>query len=220
MNILIVDDHPIVRLGVRQLLQSRWPDATVREAESLAQAVQAVRQITPTIIILDLKLEDASGLESVQRMRRTCPDVPIMVLSLHEEEAFAFRILQMGAAGYLNKERASEEIVQAVEKVLAGGRYITTSLAQRLAEGMLGDKSEKPLHDTLSTQEYRVLLFLADGKSVGDIAQSMHLSAKTVSTYRTRILDKLGLAGNVDIAKYCISHGLTGADAPHDHPAM
>lgn len=210
MNILIVDDHPIVRLGVRQLLQARWPAVRIAEAASVAGAMQAARQEKPAIILLDLKLEDSSGLESAQRMRRACPDVPILVLSLHDEEAFAFRLLQLGVAGYLNKERASEEIVQAVEKVLAGGRYITNSLAVRLAEGMLADKPEKAPHEALSAQEYRVLLLLADGKSVGDIAEVMHLSAKTVSTYRTRILDKLGLAGNVDIAKYCISHQLAG----------
>lgn len=212
MNILIVDDHPIVRLGVRQLLLGRWPDAAIREAPSLAQALALVRQESPDVIILDLNLEDASGVESAQRMKRACPDIPILVLSLHGEEAFAMRVLQLGAAGYLNKERASEEIVQAVEKVMSGGRYITASLADRLAEGWLRKTTDKAPHETLSAQEYRVLLQLADGKSVGEVAEAMHLSAKTVSTYRTRILEKLGLAGNVDIAKYCLANGLIGPE--------
>lgn len=212
MNILIVDDHPIVRVGVRQLLQSHWPEAVIQEAESLARALQAARQEKPEVIVLDLNLEDASGLESAQSMRRACPDVPILVLSLHGEDAFALRVLQLGAAGYLNKERASEEIVQAVDKILGGGRYITASLAERLADGMLGKASDKPPHEALSPQEYRVLLLLADGKSVGEIAEAMFLSSKTVSTYRTRLLEKLGLTGNVDIAKYCLAHGLTHPD--------
>lgn len=209
MKILIVDDHPIVRLGVRQLLQPRWPQAVIDEAASLAQALAQARQQKPDIVILDLNLEDASGLESAQRMRRACPEVPVLVLSLHNEEAFALRVLQLGAAGYLNKERASEEIVHAVEKVLAGGRYITASLADRLADGWLGKSTDKAPHETLSAQEYRVLLQLADGKSVGEVAEAMHLSTKTVSTYRARILEKLDLTGNVDIAKYCLAHGLT-----------
>lgn len=213
MNILIVDDHPIVRLGVRQLLQPRWPEAAVSEAESLAQALQCVRHGKPDVIILDLNLEDASGLESAQRMRRACPEIPILVLSLHGEDAFALRVLQLGAAGYLNKDRAAEEIVHAVEKILSGGRYITASLAERLAEGVLGKSGDKAPHETLSAQEYRVLLLLADGRSVGEIAEAMNLSSKTVSTYRTRILDKLGLAGNVEIAKYCLAHRLTGGGA-------
>lgn len=215
MKILIVDDHPIVRLGVRQVLQARWPHAQFKEADTLARAQQAVREEKPDLIILDLNLEDATGLESAQRMRRTCPDLPILVLSLHGEDAFALRVLQLGVAGYLNKERASEEIVSAVEKILSGGRYITASLAQRLAEGLLGKSADKAPHELLSGQEYRVLLQLADGKSVGEVAEAMNLSAKTVSTYRSRILDKLNLAGNVDIAKYCLAHGLTGVDAGH-----
>ena len=209
MNVLIVDDHPIVRLGVRQLLQSRWPEAAIIDEESLGRALVSASNVKPDIIVLDLNLGDATGLESVQRMRRACPKVPIVVLSLHDEEAFALRVLQLGAAGYLNKDRASEEIVQAVEKVMQGGRYITASLAEQLAEGMLGKAMNTAPHETLSAQEYRVLLQLADGKSVSDIAEIMSLSAKTVSTYRSRILDKLGLTGNVDIAKYCLAHGLT-----------
>lgn len=220
MNILIVDDHPIVRLGVRQLLLSRWPAALIREAESLAGALAEVRREAPGLMVLDLNLEDAAGVESVQRMRRACPDVPILVLSLQGEEAFALRVLQLGAAGYLNKERASEEIVQAVEKVLAGGRYITASLAEQLASNWLGGGGSKPLHESLSRQEFRVLLQLADGRSVGEVAQAMSLSAKTVSTYRARILEKLGLSGNVDLAKYCLAHGLTGTDPAHGTEAV
>lgn len=213
MNILIVDDHPIMRMGLRMLLAQRWPDARLIEAESLAAALAATRAERFDVAITDLNLPDAGGIESVVRLRRALPATPILVLSLHGEETYASRVLQLGAAGYLTKEHAPGELVTAVERALAGSRYITPTLAGLMAERLASGGTNTLPHESLSPQETRVMLLLAEGRSVGEIAETMSLSAKTVSTYRARILEKLGLAGNVDIAKYCLAHGLTNADS-------
>jgi two-component system, NarL family, invasion response regulator UvrY len=208
MRLLILDDHPIMRLGVRQLLEARWPKAEIIEAELLAKALELVRSQAWNAVISDLSLPDANGLESLIRLRRAAPEVPILVLSMHAEEAYARRALQNGASGYLTKEQASAELVLAVERILAGGRYISASIAGRLADLYIGGRAERPAHESLSTQEYRVLIQLAEGASVGAIAETMHLSVKTVSTYRSRILEKLGLKSNADLTRYCLMHEL------------
>jgi DNA-binding NarL/FixJ family response regulator len=208
MRLLILDDHPIMRIGLRQLIEARWPTAEVAEAEQLAQALALVRDPAWDAIISDLSLPDANGLESLLRLKRAVPDVPVLVLSMHAEEAYASRALQSGAAGYLTKEQASAELVTALERILAGGRYISAGLADRLADLLSGRPVQRPPHEALSPQEHRVLLQLAEGASVGVIAETMHLSAKTVSTYRTRILEKLDLKTNADLTRYCLAHGL------------
>lgn len=213
MRALIVDDHPIMRMGIRALLVQRWPAAQIVEAESLAVALAAARGERPDVAITDLNLPDAAGVESVARLRRALPETPILVLSLHAEAAYASRVLQLGGAGYLTKEHAADELIAAVERVLAGGRYITPSLASLMADRLAGGAGDIAPHEGLSPQETRVMLLLAEGRGVGDIAATMSLSAKTVSTYRARVLEKLGLDGNVDIAKYCLAHGLTRDDS-------
>lgn len=207
MNILLVEDHPIFRFGVRQLIQQRWPQAACGEASTLAAALTAVRQQAWALAIVDLNLPDAEGIEAVSQLRRAAPAVPLLVLSLNGEAAYAQRVLQQGASGYLAKDRASEELVSAVERVAAGGRYITASLAEHLADLVTGLSKALP-HEDLSVQEYRVLLQLAAGRRVADIADGMHLSPKTVSTYRSRVLEKLGLNSNAELARYCLAHGL------------
>lgn len=209
MNILLLEDHPIFRLGVRQLVAQRWPEADIIEADNLASAIEAVRRTTFDAAVIDLNLPDAEGVESVSQLRRAVPNLRLIVLSLNTEAAYATRVLQMGAAAYLTKDRAADELVQALERVLAGGRYITASLADRLADLIASGNSARPPHEELSPQEYRVMLQLAAGYRVGTIAETMNLSPKTVSTYRSRILDKLGVAGNVELARYCINHQLT-----------
>lgn len=213
MKILLLEDHPIFRLGVRQLIAQRWPQASIVECATLADALTTVRDEGLSAALVDLNLPDAEGLESVSRLRRAAPTVPLLVLSLNAEENYAARVLQLGAAGYLAKDRAADELVQALERVLAGGRYITASLAERLAGLLTGQTTAAPPHESLSAQEYRVMLQLAAGVRVADIATAMHLSPKTVTTYRARILEKLGVAGNVELARYCIRHGLGTPDA-------
>lgn len=207
MKILLLEDHPIVRIGVRQLIVQRWPDAEVVEAETLATALELARRDGLLAAVVDLNLPDAEGLESVSQLRKAAPHLRILVLSLNAEAAYATRALQMGAAGYLNKDRAAEELVTALEKVMAGGRYITDTLAERLAGLMAGESSKAP-HEDLSAQEHRVLVQLAEGKRLTEIGELMHLSPKTVTTYKTRIFEKLRVSSNAELIRYCISHGL------------
>ena len=206
MRILLIDDHPLLRAGVRQLIVDRWPDAEVIDAADLASAVRLAPGCRAAV--LDLSLPDAHGIEALVHLRRVAPKLSILVLSMHAEEAFAARALQLGAAGYLTKDRAGEELVTALERVLAGGRYITASLASRLADILTGTDPARAAHELLSVQELRVTLLLAQGHSVADIAATVHLSVKTVSTYRARALQKLDLATNADLTRYCLAHGL------------
>lgn len=209
MRCLIVDDHPIMRLGIRQLILGRWPDAEVIDAGTLTDGLTRFAEFKPSVIVLDISLPDVTGTEGVARMLRAARDVPILVLSLNAESAYAARVLQMGAVGYLRKDLAAEELVTAVERVISGRRYVTPSMADRLLD-MLGGKPLGRLpHEELSAQEYRVMLQLAAGKGANEIADAMHVSAKTVSTYTARILQKTGWKNKVEMTKYCVQHGLT-----------
>lgn len=211
MNLLLVEDHPIFRFGVRQLIAQRWPDAAIAETGTLAQTLQAVRQQRFDLALLDLNLPDSEGLEIVSHLQRSAPGTRLLVLSLNAEVAYARRALQLGAAGYLAKDRAADELIAAIERILAGGRYITATLAEQLADEMVSGSRPVLPHETLSAQEYRVMLQLAGGAKVGDIAIGMHLSPKTISTYRSRIFDKLQVASNAELARYCLSHHLIEA---------
>jgi DNA-binding NarL/FixJ family response regulator len=208
MHVLIVDDHPVMRFGVRQLIEQRWTNADVAEAESLEQALKLARGQHWDVVVLDLSLPDADGLEGLAQLRRAAPDAPILVLSMHAEAAYARRALQLGAAGYLAKEHATTELVGAVERVRTGGRYISSGLAESLVGMLSGEPAPGLPHEALSPQEYRVMLLIAAGRSAGEIAVTMHLSVKTVGTYRARIIEKTGLANTAEIARYCMKHGL------------
>lgn len=211
MNILLIEDHPIFRFGTRHLLAERWPNAGIREAASLADALRLLPGQAWSVIIADLNLPDTDGLELVPKLLRAAAGARLLVLSLHDEPTFALRALELGALGYVTKDRAADELIAAVQAVMEGRRYIGPALAQVLAERVLDSRPEQP-HESLSPQEYRVLLQLAAGDAVGEIAERMHLSPKTVSTYRSRILDKLGGSSNVDLARYCLRHGLLADD--------
>lgn len=208
MRVLIIDDHPVMRFGVRQLIERRWADAYIGEAESLAQGLQQARDAAWDIVVLDLSLPDASGLEGLARLRRAAPKLPVLVLSMHAEAAYASRALQLGAAGYLTKEHAIAELVSAIDRVRSGGRYLSSSLAEQLAGLLSGEQVPGLPHESLSPQEYRVMLLIAAGKTAAEIADSMRLSVKTVGTYRARIIEKTSLANTAEIARYCMKHGL------------
>jgi DNA-binding NarL/FixJ family response regulator len=214
MNILLLEDHPIFRLGVRQLVARRWPEATVVEAGALADAVAAVRGQRMDLAVVDLNLPDASGHEAIAQLLRASPGLRLLVVSLNSEADYARRALQMGAAGYLAKDRAPEELLAAIERIANGGRYITASLAEQLADLVTGRRGAGA-HEELSVQEYRVMVQLAEGERVTDIAERMRLSPKTVSTYRSRILEKLGLESNAELMRYCIARKLI-RDLPPD----
>lgn len=208
MRILLIDDHPLLRAGVRQLIVDRWPDAEVIDASDLASAVRLAPGCRAAV--LDLSLPDAHGIEALVRLRRLAPQLSILVLSMHAEEAFAARALQLGAAGYLTKDRAGEELVSALERVLSGGRYITGSLASRLADMLTGTDPARAAHELLSVQELRVALLLAQGRSV---AASPTLRPRCTCRSRPsaptgRAFEKLHLATNADLTRYCLAHGL------------
>lgn len=206
MRILLIDDHPLVRAGARQLLAERWPDARIIEAGDLASGLAQIDGCTMAVI--DLSLPDARGLEGLIKLRRRTPKVPVLVLSMHAETAYAARALQLGASGYLTKDRAGSELVAAAQRLVDGGRYISADLADRLADQLVGEQPEQPLHSRLSAQELRIALLLAEGRSVGHIADAMNLSVKTISTYRSRALEKLSLANNAELTRYCLAQGL------------
>lgn len=210
MKALIVDDHPIMRLGVRQLIAGAWADAEVVEAASLEEGCRKVEDFGPDIIVLDLGLPDASGTEGVARMLRVAKETPILVLSFNVESAYAARLLKMGVSGYLPKDRAGDELVTAIERIREGKRYVTAATADLLVEMLGGGKAASAApHELLSTQEHRVMVLIAAGKTPAQMAEIMHLSVKTIGTYRARILEKTGWKNNVELTKYCVQHGLT-----------
>lgn len=211
MNILLVEDHPIFRFGVKHLLMGRWPQAHIQEADSLRSALAAIPTAAWDVVVADLNLPDAVGLEAVTTLRRAAGNARILVLSLHEEAAYARQVLLQGAQGYLTKENAPDQLIAAIEQVVAGQRYISNELAQSLAMGLISPAPAQAL-ESLGPQEYRVMLQIIAGARVSEIAERMHLSPKTVSTYRTRIFEKLGVASNVELASYCRQHDIT-ADA-------
>ncbi len=211
MKILIVDDHPVMRYGVHLLIQQHWPEAEIGEADCLAQALARVREGPWDVAVLDLSMPDASGMEGLVQLRRAAPAVPVLVWSMHDETAFAQHALQLGAAGYLTKEHGSGELVAAIEQVLKGGRYISARLAERLAGLLAGEVATGLPHAALSPQEYRVLLLIAEGRGASEVAERMHLSVKTIGTYRSRIIEKTGLKSTAEMARYCEQQGLLGA---------
>jgi len=209
MRVLIVDDHPLMRMGIVQLVQQEWPDAVIDEAPTIAAALGSIAAARPDLVTLDLSLPDAQGTEGANRLLRALPGVPLLVLSLNAEAAYASRLLQMGASGYLPKDRAADELRVALRRLSEGGRYVTSSMADHLL-GLLSGKAPDALpHELLSAQEHRVMLLIAAGRTPAQIAEVMHLSVKTVGSYRARILEKAGWANNTELTKYCVQHGLT-----------
>lgn len=209
LRILIADDHPIMRIGLRQLIGGAWPEAQIDEAETVDEACGKAGRQRPDAIVLDLVMPDVSGTEGVARMLQAAPDTPILVISFNAESAFAARLLQMGAAGFLPKDMAATELVVALQRLLQGKRYVTAAMADHLVDLLGGRDPARPVHELLSTQEHRVMLLIASGTTPAQIAETMHLSVKTVGTYRARILEKTGWKNNVELTKYCVQHGLT-----------
>ena len=207
IKVLITDDHAVVRRGLKQILADQPDMAVLGEAQNAREALQLLRQQSWDVLVLDLALPDRSGLEVLGEVRQRYPRLPVLVLSVHPEEQFAVRVLKAGAAGYLPKEGAPEELVQALRKVQAGGRYVSASLAERLALSLQNGGPEPP-HERLSDREYQVLCLIASGRTVGEIADRLVLSVKTVSTYRARLLDKMGLRTNAELTCYAVRNRL------------
>jgi two-component system invasion response regulator UvrY len=209
LKILVVDDHPLMRRGVRQMLEEAYVEIDVTEAESGEAAAERVRAEPFDLVLLDLSMPGASGLETLERLLRIRPSQRVLVLSMHAEDQFAIQALRAGASGYVTKDRATELLLAAIARIMAGGRYLSPSLAELLADRLTGDL-DAPAHSRLSAREFRVMSMLAEGHGISHIAHTLALSAKTVTTYRARVLEKLGVTSNAELARYCVRNGLIG----------
>jgi two-component system invasion response regulator UvrY len=207
MRVLIADDHAVVRRGLKAILADDFGKATFGEAKSSQEALAQVQKQDWDIVILDISMPGKNGIELLGDLKQIRPHVPVLILSVYPEEQFARRALRGGAAGYLTKESVPEELVKAVRKVLGGGRYISASLAEKLAWD-LGASGDKPLHELLSDREFQVFRMIASGKGVKEIADELGLSVKTVSTYRARILEKTGMRTTAELIRYAIQNHL------------
>jgi two-component system, NarL family, invasion response regulator UvrY len=207
MRFLIADDHAVVRRGLKEILGDEFAKATFGEAKTAQEALVLVQKQAWDVVILDISMPGKNGLDILAELRQLSPHSPVLVLSVHPEEQFARRALRGGAAGYLTKESVPEELVKAVRRVLSGGRYISASLAEKLAWD-LGGKGDKPLHELLSNREFQVLRMIASGKAMKEIADELTLSVKTVSTYRARILEKIGMRSNAELIRYAVQNHL------------
>jgi DNA-binding NarL/FixJ family response regulator len=206
LSVLIVDDHPVVRQGLKQILAEEFPDAEFGEAGDSVEALAHSGRREWDIIVLDINIPGMTGLDVLKEMRRQRPECRVLVLTMYPEEQYATRFLRAGACGYMTKDRARSELVRAFRKVLAGGKYVSPMLAEKLASGKRG--TAERLHEMLSDREMKVMLGLAAGKRLTDIALEMDLSIKTVSTYKHRIMEKMQMRVNADLTRYAIEHGL------------
>ncbi|MGQ0792914.1 MAG: response regulator [Deltaproteobacteria bacterium] len=202
IKILIADDHPIVRSGLRQIVGEEPNMEVVGEARDARETLELARKQEWDLIILDISMPDASGLEVLKQIKRDYPKLPVLILSVYSEEQYAVRVLKSGAAGYMTKESAPAELVKAIRKVVAGGKYVSQQLAERLAFDL--ELEEKPPHETLSNREFQVMCLIASGKTIKEISDKIFLSVKTVSTYRARILDKMRMKTNAELTYYVL----------------
>lgn len=206
-RILIADDHAVIRTGLRQILTDAFPAVTVMEATDGADLSRKINDGLWDAVICDISMPGRSGLEIIKEIREAYPRLPVLVLTMHPEEQYALRALRAGASGYITKESAPEELIQALRVVTTGKRYITASLAQQMAD-LLGDDSSRPPHELLSDREFTVLKMIASGMPVSEIAGQLSLSVNTISTYRARILEKMKLRNNAELMQYVLHHKL------------
>jgi two-component system, NarL family, invasion response regulator UvrY len=207
IRVLVADDHALVRRGLRELLADTSDIEVAAEAGTAAEALDRVRQQPLDVVVLDLSLPGRGGLDLLGEIKEERADLPVLILTMHPEDQYAVRALKAGASGYLTKESAPEVLVEAVRRAAAGGRYVTPSLAEKLALH-LDDKRAREPHESLSDREYQVFRRLAAGRTVGQIADELSLSVKTVSTYRTRIIEKTGLNTNAELMRYALDRKL------------
>jgi len=207
MKILICDDHKIVRDGLRQIIQQLPGISLIGEAADGDEAMQHLKYQEYNLLLLDISLPGMSGLEVLQLVKTQWPTLNVLMLSMHPQEQYAIRAIKLGASGYLTKDTASEELLQAIKRVAAGGRYISFALSESLAQH-LENKSNRVKHELLSSREFEILIHLANGKSLQEIGKDLVISNKTVSTYRSRIMEKMELSRNTELTKYCIEQKL------------
>lgn len=207
IKVLIADDHAIVRRGLRQILSETTDVVVGGEAASAAEVMQRVREERWTVVILDISLPGATGLELLADVKKERPDVPVLVLTAHPEDQYAVRAIRAGAAGFLTKESAPEKLLEAVRKVAGGGRYVSMELAETLASVLAGQAKGEP-HERLSDREFEIFKMLSSGKTVSQVAAELGLSVKTVSTHRTRILKKMEMKTNAELTHYAVRNRL------------
>jgi DNA-binding NarL/FixJ family response regulator len=207
LQFLVVDDHSIVRNGLTQILVSSFPHSDVREAADAKQALESAAKNKFDVVLLDISMPGQSGLEVLKQLKELQPEAKALILTMHPEEQYAVRVLKAGASGYLTKDTAADEVTNAIKKILAGGTYVSATLAENLASN-LHAPAQKTLHERLSDREYQILRMIGVGKSVKEIAFDLSLSIKTISTYRARVLSKLKFKGNADVIRYAMREKL------------
>jgi two-component system invasion response regulator UvrY len=207
IRVLIADDHAIVREGLKQIVAQTSDIIVIGEATNAAEVIAKLKTLKMDLLLLDISMPGRSGLDVLLEARRDYPELPVLILSLHTEDQYALRTLKAGAAGYLTKESAPDQLIAAIRKAASGGRYISSDLAQRLAMNLVADKGVAP-HELLSNREFQVFRMLALGKTVTQIADELSLSVKTISTNRTRILEKMEFKNNAEITQYALNHKL------------
>jgi DNA-binding NarL/FixJ family response regulator len=206
-KILIVDDHEVLRDGVKRVFDNQPGTATFGEASTVKEALRLVREQDWDVVVLDISLGDRSGLDVLKELKQLRPRLPVLILSMHAEEQYARRAFKAGAAGYITKDSPRAELVKAVNRVMSGGSYITSALAEKLVFD-LGQGSDRPPHEALSDREFEVMRLIASGKTVTEIAGLLSLSDKTISTYRARLLEKMGMKTNAELTYFAIRNKL------------
>lgn len=207
IRVLIADDHVIVREGLKRIIEEDDRITLVAEANSGHQAVTLTRSESPDVVILDISMPERNGLDALSDVRKARPGVKVLMLSMHPEEQYAIRCLRQGADGYMTKESAPDLLLGAIHKLHAGGKYVSPNLAEKLALNLVQDDERAP-HETLSERELQVLTLIGNGKTASEISDELCVSIKTVSTYRTRILEKMNMDNNAQLMRYAIEHGL------------
>lgn len=208
IRVLVADDHPVVRRGIKQALSESVAGVVIGEACTVQELFEQVQGRRWDVVILDITMPGGGGLDALKRLKQERPSVPVLMLSVYPEDQFAVRAIRAGASGYLTKQSLPEELVRAVKTILGGSKYLTPTVADLLATHLQHDESGTPPHSRLSDREYQVFRALVRGKTVGEIAEELALSIKTISTYRTRILEKLGCKTNTDLTRYAFHHHL------------
>ncbi len=207
MNILIADDHAVVRRGLREILADAVPGANFAEAVNGDEVLSHLGKANIGLLVLDINMPGRSGIDVLRDIKQTYTRLPVIILSVQPEEQYAVRCLRAGAAAYINKESAAEELAHATRKILSGGRYVSTSLAEKLIEN-LDKSSDKPLHESLSDREHEVMRMIAAGVPLTEIGERLHVSVKTISSYRARIMEKMQMKSNAELTRYAMTHNL------------
>jgi len=207
IRVLIADDHAIIRQGLKQILSDTEDMEVTGEADGGIPAVQLIREHQYDVVLLDVSMPDRNGIDTLKLIKKEAPKLPVLILSMHPEEQYAIRALRAGAAGYLSKQGAPEQLVTAIRQVAAGKKYVSAAVAEELANA-IGEDLERPPHEKLSDREYQTLCMISSGKTLTQIAEQLNLSVKTVSVYRARLLEKMKLRNNAELTHYGLKHGL------------